>query len=87
MLLTGSNFISHFGFHFPVWIPFTGGKSWASNVNPNQFLRNDSHLPFTCFECGFTHHLSVSAVGKTAGELRPLKLHLIFLPDECAASQ
>lgn len=39
------------------------------------------------FGCVFTHRLSVSAVGKNAGELHPLKLHLVFLPDECIASQ
>lgn len=39
------------------------------------------------FEYDFTYCLSMNVVGKNIGELSPLRLHLIFLPDELTASQ
>lgn len=39
------------------------------------------------FEYDFTYCFSMNVVGKNIGELSPLRLHLIFLPDELTASQ
>lgn len=55
---------------------------------PSPSLNECLHPPTRVyFESDFTYCLSMNVVRKRAGELSPLRLHLIFLPDELTASQ